>query len=56
MQAKEWTDQDAGKLHRSRLEREKETAMAARSGSTDYFILFTCMTAHYGPAFTRLVQ
>ena len=31
MQAKDWADQDVGKVHKSRLEREKEAAAAARS-------------------------
>ena len=31
MQAKDWADPDAGKVHKSRLEREKEAAAAARS-------------------------
>lgn len=31
VQAKEWADQDVGKVHKSRLEREKEAAAAARS-------------------------
>ena len=31
LQAKEWADQDVGKVHKSRLQRDKEAAAAARS-------------------------
>ena len=33
LQANEWSDQDAGRVHKGRLEREREAALAARSGS-----------------------
>ncbi|CAL5229737.1 g13117 [Coccomyxa viridis] len=33
LQAKDWADPDAGKVHKSRLEREKEAAAAARKDS-----------------------
>lgn len=34
LQAEEWSDQDAGRAHKGRLEREREAALIARSGSS----------------------
>ena len=31
LQAEEWSDQDAGRAHKGRLEREREAALSARS-------------------------
>jgi hypothetical protein len=44
MQAKDWSDKDAGMVHKSRLEREKEAAAAARSA-----ILLTIRTDMQAP-------
>ena len=34
LQAEEWSDQDAGRVHKGRLERERAAALAARSDSS----------------------
>ena len=38
VQAKDWADQDVGKVHKSRLEREKEAAAAARSATSCIYL------------------
>ena len=39
LQAEEWRDQDAGRVHKGRLEREREAALAARSARSPLLCL-----------------